>query len=188
MAGEQKIIAIKPEQALAGLMGIVVLVLFFQLIFALEDSHRKVSRGGGEMTWYHRHYDKLSINTHFPGVTGNHRSPSLGGRISRFAGYVPAALPLVFVVALATYSLAAAVFAKPESSLLEDPEFNVRHLGVDTPELCHLPPLLHVCPERNRRAIVEAIAMGEMEPYAPASSASEIDDSPGTYAEKRGGK
>jgi hypothetical protein len=181
MDKSQKIIAIKPEQALAGLMGIIVLVLFFKLVFSLEDSHRRAMARGSDLTWYHQHYEKMSINTHFPGITGNHKSPTLGGKLAKMAGYVPAALPLVFIVALATYSLAAAVFAKPESSLLEDPEFNVRHLGVNTPELCHLPPLLHVCPERNRRAIVESIAMGEMNPYAPASSVSEIDDSPGTY-------
>lgn len=181
MAKEQKIIAIKPEQALAGLMGMVVLVLFFKFVIAVEESHRKHLDAGKELSFVHRHYDKLSLNTHFPGITGNHQAAGLSGKISRLAGYAPAALPLVFVVALAAYSMAAAVFAKPESSLLEDPEFNVRHLGVDTPTMCHLPAVLHVCPERNRGSIVEAIATGRMDPFAPASSISEIDDGPGTY-------
>lgn len=182
MASDQKIIAIKPEQALAGLMGLVVLVLFFKLIFAFEASHARVVRNGETPTWFHRHYEKLSINTHFPGILGNHKTRTLSGKAAKLAGYVPAALPLVFIAALAAYSFAAALFAKPEVSLLEDPEFNVRHLGVDTPEICHLPAILHVCPERNRRAIVEATVLGEIEPYAPASSASDIDDSPSTYS------
>lgn len=181
MAKEQKIIAIKPEQALAGLMGMLVLFLFFKFILALEVSHRKHLDARSELSLIHQHYEKLSLNTHFPGITGNHRSASLTGKISRMAGYAPAALPLVFIVALATYSMAAAVFAKPENSLLEDPEFNVRHLGVDTPAMCHLPAVLHVCPERNRRAIVEAIATGRLSPFAPASTVSEIDDGPRTY-------
>lgn len=186
MAKEQKVIAIKPEQALAGLMGLIVLFLFFKFILAVEVSHRKSLDSGAELSAIHQHYDKLSLNTHFPGTTGNHESPTFMGKISRMAGYAPAALPLVFVVALATYSMAAAIFSKPETSLLEDPEFNVRHLGVDTPEMCHLPAVLHVCPERHRRAIVEAIATGRINPFAPASTLTEIDDGPSTYGKPTG--
>lgn len=184
MSKEQKVIAIRPEQALAGLMGMIVLFLFFKFILAVEVSHRKALDSESDLSPIHQHYDKLSLNTHFPGMTGNHTSPTFAGKISRMAGYAPAVLPLVFVVALATYSMAAAVFAKPESSLLEDPEFNVRHLGVDTPTMCHLPAVLHVCPERGRRAIVEAIATGRIDPFAPASTISEIDDGPGTYGKR----
>jgi hypothetical protein len=105
----------------------------------------------------------------------------LAGKAAWAVGYIPAALPLVFFAAWATYSLASAIFSKPESSLLEDPEFDVRHLGVDTPALCHLPAILHVCPERNRGQLVESLALGEIDPYAPPSSRVEIDDSPSTY-------
>lgn len=182
MADKQKVIAIKPEQALAGLVGLVVFVMFFKLIFAFEESHTRALNAGDPLSFYHKHYDKLSVNTHFPGLLGDHESASFTGRLTRCAGYAPAALPLVFIAALGAYSFAAALLAKPETSLLEDPEFNIRHLGVDTPQLCHLPAVLHVCPERNRRAIVEAVVMSELDPYAPASSLSSIDDSPTTYA------
>jgi hypothetical protein len=181
MPSDQKIIAIKPEQALAGIAGLLFLLLFFKFIVSIENSHKRVQATDGNLSLVHQHYEKLSLNTHFPGIMGNHQSGALMGRISRLAGYAPAALPLVFIVALATYSLAAAVFSKPESSLLEDPEFNVRHLGVDTPVMCHLPAVLHVCPERHRITLVEAVATGRIDPFAPASSISEIDDGPGTY-------
>ncbi len=181
MAGEPKIIAIKPEQALAGLAAALVLFFFFKLVFAAEGASKKVERGGVEKQWHHHIHRQASLNHYIPGFAGDHTSDRLTGKAAWAVGYIPAALPLVFFAAWATYSLAGAIFSKPESSLLEDPEFNVRHLGVDTPSLCHLPAILHVCPERNKAQLVESLARGEIDPYAPPSSRVEIDDRPATY-------
>jgi len=181
MGKEPTIIAIKPEQALAGLAAAAALFFFFKLVVAAEASTARAEAAGSDLAWYHHAQKKVSVNHYFPGFAGNHKSKSIFGKAAWAVGYIPAAIPLVFFAAWATYSLAGAVFSKPETSLLEDPEFDVRHLGVDTPSLCHLPAILHVCPERNRGSLVESLAIGEIDPYAPASSKVEIDDSPATY-------
>lgn len=180
-SGQQKVVAIKPEQALAGIVGIVVLFLVFKLLFSLEASYNEAIASGAPHQWHHKAYHLSSLNTHFPGLIGEFRTHTIQGRAAWMAGYVPAILPIVFLAVFLTYAVTSSIFAKPEVSILEDPEFDVRHLGVDTPSLCHLPPLLHVCPDRNKKALVEALAMGEIDPYAPPSSKSDISDSPSTF-------
>jgi hypothetical protein len=181
MGKESTIIAIKPEQALAGLAAAATLFFFFKLVAATESSAGRTAAAGQGLSWYHHAQKKASLNHYFPGFAGDHTAKGIVGKSAWAVGYIPAAIPLVFLAAWATYSLAGAIFSKPESSLLEDPEFDVRHLGVDTPSLCHLPAILHVCPERDRASLVESLAIGEIDPYAPASSKVEIDDSPATY-------
>ena len=181
MAKESTVIAIKPEQALAGLAAALALFFFFKIVYAAEASRTRAEKAGIELGWQHQVHRTASLNHYMPGFAGDHTSRRLAGKAAWAVGYIPAALPLVFFAAWATYSLASAIFSKPESSLLEDPEFDVRHLGVDTPALCHLPAILHVCPERNRGQLVESLALGGIDPYAPPSSRVEIDDSPSTY-------
>jgi hypothetical protein len=181
MPKESTIIAIKPEQALAGLAAALALFFFFKIVFAAEANRERAERMGETLGWHHQVHRKASLNHYFPGFAGDHTSKKLTGKAAWAVGYIPAALPLVFFAVWGTYSLASAVFSKPESSLLEDPEFDVRHLGVDTPSLCHLPAILHVCPERNRAQLVESLALGEIDAFAPPSSRVEIDDSPATY-------
>lgn len=112
------------------------------------------------------------------------------GSLPRWAiSLLPAALVMGLIIAITIYLIVQTVqkilFRKKLQSMVDDPEFGLRHGTISTPSLNHSNALHASLPEKVGRKFRLARLAGDFEsPVIPAIPANPVDDSPTNLHQK----
>ena len=121
-------------------------------------------------------YQRVAVETYAPGFGNmfNANFMELRWKLNFF----PICLLVGIAVGFGANVVGTILLVSPSRSMVEDPEYQVQHAGIDTPVLCHLDDILFVVPPRNFRVIQEDLLVGGMSAFAPPSVSVNLSDRP----------
>ena len=181
MSDKPKPAGLTPAQSIGFFCGALTTGLSFYALYSLRTIDLTATAAGAEETGVvMKAYHAIDLAAYFPDIFEGIKGHSL---LCWVASYSVIPLLILFATVILTTWLLNVLFEKPQTSLLEDPEFEALHKGVKSPAINHLEPIMAVLPPRDRKTLLRDIAHGVINPITPRSTTSDIVDRPASLPE-----
>jgi len=165
-----------PAALFSGITAILLAVGVVWVLNILEERSSFIEESGAQPDLVAKVYKGASLSAIIPDVF---EPIERFKPLHWFFSYASIWLPTALIGMLVAQVLLKSLLEKPAMSLLDDPEYDGLHKGVDTPPLCHLDAILKVLPDSTSLVNLQRdICIGAVNPVAPPSVSSDIADRP----------